>query len=141
MGHTKLHNKRLYSFIGEKETSPFGQWLEFLSPLLVRCPELGGNRLFTLQSSLIIHRHSLSLSSLLSTSNTIVLFFSALFSPHASSALLNHTCLLLSFCHFPLSNLHPSILIPPSPLCGALLDKGGIPWPDCRKRRGQLGLD
>ena len=60
------------------------------------CPEHCGNPLCTLISSLIIHHHSLSLSSLLSTSHTIFLFFWALI----FSILLSHSFLLLSFATF-----------------------------------------
>lgn len=90
--------------------------MKSLSPISgAECPEHCGNPLFTLYSSLIIHRHSLSLLSLLYTSHTSFLFFSALFSPLAVSILLSHSCLLLSFATFLFQ-----VFIPPFPALSLL---------------------
>lgn len=106
-----------------------------LTPLAAERPELSGNPLFTLQSSLIIHRHSLSFSSPLHFAHNLPFLLSAVL----PTRLLGPSYSFLPFVilnHFPLSNLHPSILSPLSLLCGALSDNGGIPWLGCRKEDG-----
>lgn len=70
------------------------------------CPEHCGALLFTLHSSLIIHRHPLSLSPLHFAHN--LPFLLVLFSPHAFSILLSHSFLLLSFSTFSFKVFTPS---------------------------------
>lgn len=100
------------------------------------CPEHCGALLFTLHSSLIIHRHPLSLGSLLSTLHTIFLF-SLCCSPHTPSL---SFLVIPFFCY--LSALSPlKSSPPPLLLCGALSDNEGIPRLGRRKRGEQLELD
>lgn len=101
-------------------------------PLVVNCPELSGNLLFTLQSSLIIHRHSLSFGSPLHFTHNLPFLLHGVLPTRLRCPSYSFLPFVIRN-HFPLSNLHLSILSPPSLLCGALLDNGGIPWPDCRK--------
>lgn len=100
------------------------------------CAEHCGALLFTLHSSLIIHRHPLSLGSLLSTLHTIFLF-SLCCSPHTPSL---SFLVIPFFCY--LSALSPlKSSPPPLLLCGALSDNEGIPRLGRRKRGEQLELD